>query len=85
MVPSTEDVLCAKPGTLSTSVYRDPTTALEKKKKIVVFFSIVRLRPRDAKDFPVGLTAVCYKGGVGTLVGLISQLSSISHDCDGGR
>lgn len=55
------------------------------KKKIVVFFSIVRLRPRDAKDFPVGLTAVCYKGGVGTLVGLISQLSSISHDCDGGR
>lgn len=56
-----------------------------KKKKIVVFFSIVRLRPRDAKDFPVGLTAVCYKGGVGTLVGLISQLSSISHDCDGGR
>lgn len=83
MVPSTEDVLCAKPGTLSTSVYRDPTTALEKKN--VVFFSIVRLRPRDAKDFPVGLTAVCYKGGMGTLVGLISQLSSISHDCDGGR
>lgn len=54
-------------------------------KKNVVFFSMVRPRPRDAQDFPGGHTAVCDKGGMGTLVGLISQLSSILHDCDRGR
>lgn len=42
-------------------------------------------RPRDAKGLAQGHTAVCGRAGLGSLVGLISQLSAISPDCDKGK